>query len=222
MIYLGGKNRLGPRIAAELHGLLKCPFQEYVEPFIGGCGVFAHMTGPRSGSDIDGDIVAMWVAAKEGWIPPSTVTEDEYRAARVADIAPCLRGFIKYACSWGGKPWGGYARGNREYARLASVGVVAKAKKMTGTTLFQSDYRALSPSGALVYCDPPYAGTTQHNKFDSEEFWAIVHKWSETNIVVVSEYAGPDSFSLLREFPLRNKLNKDLAAVSEKLFVKVP
>src|ERR1700677_4530207 len=102
MIYLVGKNRLGPKIAEELRAQRR-PGQTYVEPFIGGCGVFACMDGERLGSDVDADIIAMWLAAMDGWVPPVSVTEDEYAEARNGPRT-ALRGFVKYACSWGGKP----------------------------------------------------------------------------------------------------------------------
>src|SRR5688572_15689443 len=135
---MGGKNRLGKRIAAVINSLFQ-PGQDYIEPFVGGAGVTEHVNGPGTmyAYDIDADIINMWRAAQRGWVPPTEVTEEEYTSARYHPNKhdPSFVGFVKYACSWGGKPWGGYARGNRQYARIASEGVVRKAAKMRDVVL---------------------------------------------------------------------------------------
>ena len=59
-------------------------------------------------------------------------------------------------------------------------------------TVTKSDYRRiLIPQDAVIYCDPPYIGTTSKygNSVDYEEFY----QWCERqgNLVVVSEYTMP-------------------------------
>jgi site-specific DNA-adenine methylase len=74
-------------------------------------------------------------------------------------------------------------------------------------TLSHCDYRAHSPSlqsatrackhKCLVYCDPPYQGTTGYKgtpPFDHAAFWQTVRDWSADNVVLVSEYAAPGDF----------------------------
>jgi DNA adenine methylase len=54
----------------------------------------------------------------------------------------------------------------------------------------------------LVYCDPPYQGTTQYgafNGFDHELFWNTMREWSKNNTVVISEYSAPDDFICVKE-----------------------
>lgn len=50
----------------------------------------------------------------------------------------------------------------------------------------------------LIYCDPPYKGTSSHysSKFDHDNFWKWCEKMSKTNRVFVSEMAGapPEGF----------------------------
>ena len=55
-------------------------------------------------------------------------------------------------------------------------------------------------NGAVVYCDPPYAGTREYKEgaFNHVAFW----EWCRTqnNPVFVSEYNAPDDFKLVAEF----------------------
>ena len=53
------------------------------------------------------------------------------------------------------------------------------------------------PENMLVYCDPPYEGTTRYGAFsgfDHALFWETMRKWSKNNTVVISEYKAPDDF----------------------------
>lgn len=223
MVFLGGKTRLGPKIAAILNPLRGD--RKYLEPFVGSCGVTIHVNGERTASDLDGELIAMWQAAIDGWIPPSVVTEDDYIFAKIGASSPPphLKAFVKYACSWGGKPWGGYARGNRDYARLGSVSVVNKAAKLKGVRFEQAHYASLDPYDSLIYCDPPYQGVTGYSiKFDHDAFWNTMSVWSDAarnNVVVISEYQAPEEFKAIAEFPLFNKLNRSRA--TEKLFMSI-
>lgn len=82
-----------------------------------------------------------------------------------------------------------------------------------------SDYRKLNiPEGAVIYCDPPYNGTSDYGmKFDHEAFWS----WCRTvsNPIVISEYNAPDDFVCIGEQPLRTKKSATSAPLRmEKLF----
>lgn len=231
MIYMGGKNRLGSKIAAVINSLIVPGVSEYVEPFVGGAGVTPHVLGARNrfASDIDSKLIEMWRAAQRGWVPPTEVSEAEYLAARnrPALHAPEFVGFVKYACSWGGKPWGGYARGNREYARIASEGVVKKVAKMQDVFFNCLDYRSyelddkikIGGDRDVVYCDIPYRGTTGYGlDFEHNQFWLIAKQWAQTGaVVLVSEYTAPEDWEVVAEWPLRNKLNRGIQA-AERLF----
>ena len=87
-----------------------------------------------------------------------------------------------------------------------------------------ADYKTLSFSGCLVYCDPPYENTTKFTgtpDFDTEEFWDVMRKWSENNDVNISEYIAPDDFECVLEMQtktdIRNRNNRMEKRV-EKLF----
>lgn len=53
--------------------------------------------------------------------------------------------------------------------------------------------------GAVIYCDPPYQGTTKYatDSFDYDAFWDWCRKMSKDNYVFVSEYNAPDDFECI-------------------------
>lgn len=76
----------------------------------------------------------------------------------------------------------------------------------------------------LVYCDPPYQGTTQYGAFagfDHELFWDTMREWSKHNTVVVSEYKAPNDFKCVAEFSSRMGLTteNERPIRCEKLFM---
>ena len=52
--------------------------------------------------------------------------------------------------------------------------------------------------GDVVYCDPPYAGTTGYKgtpTFDHDQFWDTCRKWHELGAsVFVSEFTAPNDW----------------------------
>ena len=60
------------------------------------------------------------------------------------------------------------------------------------------DYRDVSiPDNSVVYCDPPYAGTTSYSTgdFDHSAFWNYMRQLAKQgNKVFISEENAPDDF----------------------------
>lgn len=86
------------------------------------------------------------------------------------------------------------------------------------------DYKTLSFSGCLIYCDPPYDNTTKFTgtpDFNTEKFWNVMRLWSQNNDVYISEYVAPEDFECVLEMPtkidIRNKKNQMEKRI-EKLF----
>ncbi|GGX26679.1 hypothetical protein GCM10010353_47190 [Streptomyces chryseus] len=199
MQYMGGKERQARYVVEQLrkHG---AGCTRYLEPFIGGVSIFARMApdfpGAAAGADVHPDLSLMWAAVIDGWEPPKVVTREEYAALRNAEPS-ALRGFVGFGLSFGGKWFGGYASNNRgdDFCGAARRGVLRKAAGMVGQRVTNADYRTFNPgAGTLVYCDPPYAGTTGYagGLFDHDEFWHTVQRWADAGaVVLVSEYAAP-------------------------------
>jgi DNA adenine methylase len=76
----------------------------------------------------------MWRKCLEGWIPPTSVTEEEYQQIKqnpdLYDSA--LVGFVGFACSFSGKWWGGYCRNSRgrNYTKAGSNSILKKIGKL--------------------------------------------------------------------------------------------
>lgn len=219
MKYLGGKTRLAKPIAALIVSMAEGR-STYVEPFMGGCSVLAEVApkfGKVIGADAMPDLVMMWQEAQNGWVPPSSVTEEEYQTLRHADPS-ALRGYVGFQCSFSGKWFAGYSRDNRgdNYAAQGIRGLRRKSAKLQGVEIRLSDYRELSDEinkNTVVYADPPYANTTGYlatGAFDSEEFWRTMDEWVERGArVLVSEYRAPDHWnevwSIDRDVPMRGR-----------------
>lgn len=211
MRYVGGKYRIATRLAplidtARIHTRATA----YVEPFLGGAATFT-LNAPRFrhaiGADVVPDLVAMWTAARDGWVPPADLDEATYAALRDAEPS-ALRGFAGFGCSFGGKWFGGYARARivagktladpdaYNEAASSSARIVRQARGVPAAEYVLADYRDLAiPPGAVVYADPPYAGTTGYGAagaFDPAEFWHVAQGWAQAGAaVLVSEHAAP-------------------------------
>lgn len=207
MQYLGGKKMIA-RPIADFLSAIRAPGQLYLEPFLGSAAVFELMAPPKIGSDAHLDLMLMWAAVRRGWLPPAEISEEMHRLLKNAP-ASAIRGFAGFACSYGGDWFHGYARHGvsvdrrgrfyrrreKSFALSGKRSLRRKAASMRGALLACADFRALRPRGALVYCDPPYAGTTGYSvPFDHDAFWATMAEWSRTNTVVVSEYRAPSGW----------------------------
>lgn len=235
MRYMGSKAKHAKNIVPILmdgHDQTK----PYVEPFLGGGNLFSEVPAKvKLGSDTAEFAVALLSALSVGWQPPDDMSEEDYKAikANPCNYDPALVGFAAYSCSYAGKFWGGYARGNsskgvpRNFASEQRRGLLAQARGLAGANIFVSNYLDLDiPNGATVYCDPPYANTTGYQgSFDHEVLWA----WCETLVqkgcrVFVSEYTAPSGWDAVWEKPVSNSLTKDTGVKKavEKLFTLTP
>lgn len=227
MRYFGGKARIGKYIVNYLNSIRK-DGQPYIEPFVGGGWVMSLMDGERYAYDKHPYLIDMYQALQDGWIPPTELSKGEYYHIKEnQDENPALTGFVGFGCSFAGKWFGGYAHSkDRNYCLNAHNSILKKMKNMQDVTFGCEDYRDLNPTGALVYCDPPYKGTTQYGKivgeFNSNEFWDYMREWSKDNMVVISEYNAPDDFVEVwrkeTKTDIRNRKNEKEDRI-EKLFV---
>ncbi len=157
-------------------------------------------------SDIQPDVIMMYQAYQQGWRPPIAVTEEEYAIFHHAPPSP-IRAFIGHGCSFGAKFFGGYAReGRRGQANYAAESARLLNKKMAhlGKALFIArPYTRMNYiPGSIIYCDPPYIGTTEYSgqaNFNSKAFWDWARKYSEESVVLISETQAPSDFEAIWE-----------------------
>lgn len=205
---MGGKSRVSKEVSQAILNHTDNR-ERYYEPFIGG-GAIAEKMGSHFKeahySDLHQDLILMWDAVvNDGWEPPSELTEEEYTALRLAGPSP-LRAFAGFACSFGGKFYGGYARSKKTHYPSTGRRSVLRGRSMAGqvkTTYTHGSYEALEVRpGDVVYCDPPYQETTGYKTgaFDNPTFWKIAEGWTEAGATVfVSEYQAPEGWTPIWE-----------------------
>ena len=107
--------------------------------------------------------------------------------------------------------------------RLQQLQQLQRLKRLETTAKDYSE--VIIPREAVIYCDPPYANTTEYKEgdFDSKEFWEWCRKASRNNHIYISEYNAPDDFIPILTFPRRSKLRggnyKHTDQPDEKLFI---
>lgn len=231
MRYFGGKARLGKKIAEVINSYLTSE-TDYIEPFVGGAWVTQHIWNGCKNKycyDINPYLIEFYRTLQEGKFPPKNLTKEQYNYIKNnKDENRALTGFVGFGCSFAGKWFGGFAsEPNRNYCLNAYNSVMKKKPYLNRCFFNCKDYRNINPKNSVIYCDPPYANTVQYDycpNFNSNEFWNIIRKWSQNNIVIISEYKAPSDFKTIAEFKtktdIRNSHNqKDLRI--EKLFVKL-
>lgn len=222
---------------------------DYYEPFIGGGSMAAHMGhhfDRAHYSDLHGPLILMWQAAHAGFVMhgdpahffPTDITRADYDYHKAHQPHSPATALIGFGSSFGGA---GFSRGYIEtdikvkpgetYHHVALRGMAKKTKNLLArqaTTFTHQPYDQVTPPpGAVIYCDPPYQGTTgyQTGDFDHDAFW----EWCRTQArrgckVYISEYQAPDDFTCIYEVKKRVTLNKDdnTRTAVERLFTYNP
>lgn len=234
MVYMGSKNRISKQIL-EIMLAGRTPGQFWVEPFVGGGNVIDKVSGPRIGADVNPYLIAFFNALKNGWLPPMDISEEEYNAVRDnRDLfPPYMLGYYGFALTFGASWFATYAKNSIGY-RYDHAGHRAAKKQapLIQTVQFMhSDYRDLYvPSGAIIYCDPPYntkrrsyapnyAGDSA--VFNHDEFWQWCRgRAIQGHKIYISEYSAPDDFVCLWEGGVTNNYSNEQTV--ERLFTYVP
>lgn len=226
MKYMGSKARIAKEILPIiLNG--RHSGQWYVEPFCGGCNTIDKVDGLRIANDIHPYLIAMFQALVAGWEPPKRISSGMYKhiRQRKSEFPDCLVGYVGFN-SYGGKWFGGYRRDNggiRDYWDEHYRHMKKQTQSLDGVVFLNQSYFELNiPHNSIVYCDPPYAGTTKYSdEFDRDSFWDWCRgKAGDGHKVFISEYNAPDDAVLLWEKRVNNTLVKDTGAKQgiEKLF----
>ena len=192
----------------------------YVEPFCGSVNVASKINiKNKILNDKNPYLIAMFKKLQEGWIPPTIVTEEDYaNVKKNQDEEPHVAGFVGFACSFAGKYWGGYARdskggGEGNYALRGHNSILKKMEGLQNAQFTCEDFKDLDYENCLIYCDPPYKGTTPYYKkilgeFPYDDFIEWVKSQSKKNTVLVSEYKHnvPEDAYILLEIPSKTSI----------------
>lgn len=206
MKYMGSK----ARFAKDLLPIIlkdRKPNQTYFEPFAGGMNMIDKVDGIRIANDQHQELMAMWEELiNQNWDPPHFVSEEDYKHIKYnQDQYPKhLVGYVGFN-SFGGKWFAGYRRdkeGKRDYWGEHYRNITKQVPNLEGIVLSCKSYLQLEiPKQSIIYCDPPYATTTQYrDSFNHEEFWDWCRQQSKAgHQVFISEYNAPDDFKCIWE-----------------------
>lgn len=232
MKYMGSKNRIAKHILPIMLRDRK-EGQCWVEPFVGGANMIDKVDGNRIGADFNSHLIdALMLIRDNPQSIPDLITEDDYKEAQDRKKTE-LDGFIGFAMSFGGKWFGGYRRDKAgtkgcienmtTQTRRSKNSAIQQSEMIKGVDLVFASYSDLNiPPNCIIYCDPPYEGTTGYkDKFNHAEFWQWCRdKSKEGHTVFISEYNAPDDFECIWQQELNvsvAKNGKHKKAV-EKLF----
>ena len=195
MQYFGGKAKIAKELSKELQSRLK-EGQAFVDLFCGSCNVVSKIKAPvRIANDLHKELISLHKAVQQGWIPPSSVSELEYKEIKNSNEVPdYLKAFVGFGCSFAGRYFEGYARGGiQNYASGSANSLLKKHATMQDVVFTTGSYSDIEiPNSSLIYCDIPYKSSTKKYKygwFQHEAFylWAKEMK-DKGHTVLVSEY----------------------------------
>jgi DNA adenine methylase len=232
MKYMGSKNRIAKHILPIILKDRK-EGQCYVETMVGGANLIDKVDGWRIGADINKPLIdALTLIRDDAESIPVLISEDDYAKAKESREGG-LNGFIGFAMSFGGKWFGGYRRdvkgtkgrieNMKTQTRRSRNNAIAQGKNLIDVVFSCCGYGSLDiPPQSIIYCDPPYAGTTKYkDDFDHGIFFEWCReKCKEGHQVFISEYNAPYDFVCVWQKELQSGLNTNSTKKGvEKLFV---
>ena len=169
MRYLGGKSRLGGRIVGAILNDLGVKRLSLAVDLCSGAGGVTHRLADVADKVVAVEahpgLVALHKAVQNGWVPPEHVSEEEYKASFAVDWSDPLATFMGFGCAFGGDWRHGYAKDakNANYARQSSNALRRDARANAEHVNADALTAAIDAAVEVVYCDPPYEGTSPYN-----------------------------------------------------------
>lgn len=216
MVYLGSKAQIADWLIPILNKIiLDYNITEYFEPFVGGANVIDKIKCERRvGNDKNKPLIALLETARDNFdIIPKDGNKEWFDLARsiytgksTEKMDDYLIGAIGWLAGYSGKGLvGSYANdsGTRHYYTERYNNLKAQAPNLQGIEFICNDYQKLEiPDNSLIYCDPPYQGTTGYGyawerSFDYDTYWDWVREKSKNCYVICSEEAFPSDFIII-------------------------
>jgi DNA adenine methylase len=236
---MGSKARIAKHIVPIIQSYIDASEKKiYWEPFCGGCNVMEHIVADtKIGSDKQQYLIALLQNLDKLDTLPEFVDKAHYTSVKIcyntsgSEFEPWYIGAIGFLASYNGKFFdGGY--GGVETSKSGKVrnrydeakrNLLRQKDGLSDVQFHHWDYEdAPLVSGAVIYCDPPYRGTTQYESsrdFDHDDFWAWVRKISNDNVVIVSEQSAPPDMKCIWEAPVTRVLAREKRfQATEKLY----
>lgn len=202
---MGSKNRIAKHLLpimlaeCEKHGITK-----WVEPFVGGANMIDKVpdTFERVGYDLNDHVIYALIDIRDNVeILPDSVSEEEYKSF-YNKPAESVSSLVRFGASFGGKFENGFARGKKEngdprnYWQETKRNAIKQSPKIQNVQFICDSYENLDFESCLIYCDPPYQGTSGYKTgaFNHAKFFEWCRQQAKNNVVFVSEYNAPDDF----------------------------
>lgn len=242
MKYMGSKSRIAKHILPIIQKAMEEKgFTTYVEPFCGGCNVIDKVqAGKRIACDKQYYLIQLYENMCNLSQLPDFVTKEHYNEVKRAYIEQSAKfpawyiGAIGFFASYNGKFFdGGYAGiahtkiGTiRNYYDEARRNFEKQIDSLQSVEFVHGDYRETCTefSNSLIYCDPPYKGTTGYKSDDGfchDSFFEWCRNMKQKgNIVLISEHEAPPDFRCIWQMELKRTIdNKARTNCTEKLFI---
>ena len=224
MQYMGGKTRIAKELV-EIMSAERDLNMTWVEPFVGSAKVIEKVNGKRIGADINQELISLFNMIQNGYKPPRQVSKELYNHIKnnQDQYSDHLKGFVSFACSFGGRRWASYAtnKKNQNFALMSYRTLIKQKPFLKGVKFICSDYQSLElPTRSLIYCDPPYKNTAGYGfDFDHE----IFYKWcldrvAEGHLVFISEYNSPFELAWSKEINIYMSRSTNNIKKVEKLY----
>lgn len=139
---------------------------------------------------------------------PQNITKEEYDLVKNnrENYPDWYVGLIGFCASFGSKYFGGFAghykRNGRDRTSEMIRNIIKQAPNLQNIEFNCSNFEdIIVPKGSVIYCDPPYKGTTKYKteQFPYERFYSWCKEQAKDNIVLISEYNMPDDFECIWE-----------------------
>ena len=230
MKYMGSKSRFAKHILPIILEN-RSDEQWYIEPFAGGMNMIAGVSGNRVANDLNKYLIKMWENILDGWVPEKIDKEEYLKVRDNKDQYPDYYvGWVGFNCSYSGKWFAGFAGDTitkigkiRDYQSEAIKNILNQRDKMVGILFKNEQYFNLNiPDDSIIYCDPPYQGTTKYfSEFDHDLFWYWVRNQEKNgNKVFVSEYDCPDDFECIWQKTAKSSLSANGKSGSNKTSIE--
>lgn len=205
---MGSKARVAKDVSAILNDIIKKRnIDTYIEPFVGGSNMIEHIECKNKfGYDNNEYLIAFWQEIQKGWNPLSdtSMSKEFYNQVKnnIKAYPKHIVALCAFCATYNAKWWGGDAGvvqtkvgTYRNYYDEAVRNVLKQKNKIYDVVYGHKDYSEIDVKGTLIYCDPPYEGTTKYkDTFNHNKYWRWVRRISRDNVVLCSEYNAPEDF----------------------------
>lgn len=201
---MGSKNRIAKYLLPiMLEEAKNNNITTWVEPFVGGANMIDKVPKEfkRVGYDINPHLTTALIDIRDNVsILPNELSETNYKLIKGTE-AKSINSWLRFVCSFGGKFDNGYARekgsDDTTFCGYGKRNALKQSPNIQNIEFICNSFENLSFENSLIYCDPPYKGTTSYktNPFPYEKFY----EWCKDmklkgNLVFISEYEMPSEF----------------------------